>query len=230
MLRFLRVAELRKLLSTFRLTRSGKRQDLLRRLEQLFSNPVLVQQCGGTKFVEDRIACHYNCIKGLPKITKHGGATCDPEPLRTGKNRMAAGNASMYSTPTSLTVNFRDLNGNDAVIWARVLASDPFWAPIEELNQPGASGMILPPTRLTLRPGTHLQVLDRPFHLNSLQMNLLCSDSDRYQLQIACVLLDDPVQTRLHWPFLANVKVNGRPRAVMVISMTPLYRYPSLSF
>lgn len=221
MLRFLRVADLRNLLGTFRLTKSGKREDLLRRLERLFSNPVLVQRCGGKTHVEEIISYHYNCVKGSntsPKVTELVGVLCDQEPVRAGQNRKTAGKVSSCNAMTSFGFSVRDLDGNDAALWARVAAADPFWAPVEELDLPGAPEIILPPSRLRLQPGTHFQSIDRNFHLTSPQIKLLCSNPARYQLQIACVLYDDLVPTRLHWPFLANVKVNGRPQVVMVIS------------
>ena len=201
MLRFLRVADLRNLLGIFRLTKSGKRKDLLRRLERLFSNPVLVQRCGGKTHVEEIISHHYNCVKGSntsPKVTKLVGVLCDQEPVRAGQNRKTAGKVTGCNAMTSFAFSVRDLDGNDAALWARVAAADPFWAPVEELDLPGAPEIILPPSRLRLQPGTHFQSIDRNFHLTSPQIKLLCSNPARYQLQIACVLYDDLVPTRLH--------------------------------
>ena len=58
-------------------------------------------------------------------------------------------------------------------------------------------------------------MLHRPFQITDAQARLLRSDRNKYELQIACVLMDDPVPARLHWPFLANLRVNGRPLPVM---------------
>ena len=114
MLRFLRVADLRNLLGTFRLTKSGKREDLLRRLERLFSDPVLVQRCGGKTHVEEIISYHYNCVKGSntsPKVTKLVGVLCDQEPVRAGQNRKTAGKVTGCNAMTSFAFSVRDLDG-----------------------------------------------------------------------------------------------------------------------
>ena len=52
MVTHLRVPELREVLTKLRLAKSGKREDLLRRFERVFSNPALIQQCGGKHSVE----------------------------------------------------------------------------------------------------------------------------------------------------------------------------------
>ena len=89
-------------------------------------------------------------------------------------------------------------------VWGRAVAADPFWAPAEGGQLPG---VVMPPTRLRQQPGSLVQFLERPFTLTASQAKLL--RSDKYELQCACVLMDDPVAARLHWPFLAHLRVNG---------------------
>jgi hypothetical protein len=76
--------------------------------------------------------------------------------------------------------------------------------------------MIVPPTRLRLNAGTNQQSLRRLFYLSDAHIDLIRAHPEQYQLQLACILIDDPVPARLHWPFLASVNINGQPLPVMV--------------
>ena len=96
-------------------------------------------------------------------------------------------------------------------IWARAVESDPFWAPHPVPNVASAPGVVMSPTRLGAKG-----VASRPFILSNAQAMLLRGkDSRSYQLQLQCVMNDDEVPARQHWPFLANVRVNDTPLPVM---------------
>ena len=56
--------------------------------------------------------------------------------MRAGQNRKTAGKATSCNAMTSFEFSVRDLDGNDAALWARVAAADPFWAPVEDLDLP----------------------------------------------------------------------------------------------
>ena len=99
----------------------------------------------------------------------------------------------------------------DHGVWARAVAADPFWASANEPKLAGTPGVVMAPMRLRNQPGTHVQFIERPFQLTAAQVRLLRQHPDTYELQLQCLLIDDPVLARLHWPFLVRKWVSFPP-------------------
>ena len=99
--------------------------------------------------------------------------------------------------------------------WARAVAADPFWAPADEPKLAEYPGVVMAPMRLRSQQGTHVQFLERPFQLTAAQAKLLRHNPNAYELQLQCLLIDDAVLARLHWPYLVR-RVPSPPRKTTI--------------
>jgi hypothetical protein len=208
----MRVKDLEEICTALNMRKSGKKSELVGRLKTMCASSVLVHAAGGKAAVERVINGAYY------RFTEEKGHAYVHRPSPGAKRKLsesAYGDASGWSKPHA-GVPVNTPASVDHGVWARALAADPFWAAADEPKLASTPGVVMAPTRLRVSPGTrnHL-MLHRPFQITDAQARLLRSDRNKYELQIACVLMDDPVPARLHWPFLANLRVNGRPLPVM---------------
>ena len=208
----MRVKDLEEICTALNMRKSGKKSELVGRLKTMCASSVLVHAAGGKAAVERVINSAYY------RFTEEKGHAYVHRPSPGAKRKLsesAYGDASGWNKPQA-GVPVNTPASVDHGVWARALAADPFWAAADEPKLASTPGVVMAPTRLRVSPGTrnHL-MLHRPFQITDAQARLLRSDRNKYELQIACVLMDDPVPARLHWPFLANLRVNGRPLPVM---------------
>ncbi|WOL01918.1 E3 SUMO-protein ligase [Canna indica] len=85
----------------------------------------------------------------------------------------------------------------------RINRADPFWVPIKQL---------LPPVKLsscgiTADGTTTVQSVDRTYQL--LRQDKELTQRPDYDLQVWCLLLNDKVPFRMHWPQYSELHVNG---------------------
>nr|WDV57328.1 SIZ1c [Ipomoea batatas] len=87
----------------------------------------------------------------------------------------------------------------------RLSRADPYWAPVANP---------LPPVKLTITDvpsdGTNpVQSIEKTFQLTRADRDLLAKQE--YDLQAWCILLNDTVHFRMHWPLYTNLQINGVP-------------------
>lgn len=94
----------------------------------------------------------------------------------------------------------------------RIILADPFW---------GVSESILPPSRLKPTVGraqvfignslhTH-QSAERVFYLHAAMYERLKQSAGQVSIRLSCVLLQDAVPCRIHWPRHVSISLNGMP-------------------
>ena len=221
----LRVKELQDILVTLHMPKTGPKPELVRRLMEMGSSVILIRHAGGKHTAEAAIK------RAHMRLAAERGQFWDESRPGTyttiiqgrGEKRRHPSHASHdpWRDPRSVTAQAHAQAPPDPGAWARVLACDPFWAAADAPRLASTPGVVMAPTRLVRSGSGNQQTLQRPFTLTSEQYELLRRDAAKgasgreYQLQIACVMIDDPVVARLHWPFTASVRVNQAPLAVM---------------
>ncbi|KAK9817204.1 hypothetical protein WJX72_011055 [[Myrmecia] bisecta] len=92
----------------------------------------------------------------------------------------------------------------------RLARVDPYWTQSEELV---ATTRLRPQVGRGMTAaaanGTQLQVLERGFNLSAAQYNQVRGAPGHYQIQVACMLMDDVVPNRYHWPCNADLRINN---------------------
>ena len=222
----LRVKELQDILVALHMPKTGPKPELVRRLMEMGTSVILVRHAGGKSAVEAVMKrAHARLAAERGQIwdeTRPG--TYTPVQARGEKRRHPGAHASHdpWSGPPSAHARAQAAQAPaDPGVWARVLACDPFWAAADAPRLASTPGVVMAPTRLVRSGSGNQQTLQRPFTLTAEQHELLRKDAAKgataseYQVQIACVMIDDPVVARLHWPFTASVRVNQAPLAVM---------------
>ena len=222
----LRVKELQDILVALHMPKTGPKPELVRRLMEMGTSVILVRHAGGKSAVEAVMKrAHARLAAERGQIwdeTRPG--TYTPVQARGEKRRHPGAHASHdpWSGPPSAHARAQAAQAPaDPGVWARVLACDPFWAAADAPRLASTPGVVMAPTRLARSGSGNQQTLQRPFTLTAEQHELLRKDAAKgasereYQVQIACVMIDDPVVARLHWPFTASVRVNQAPLAVM---------------
>jgi hypothetical protein len=214
----LRVKELTGILMALGMPKTGPKPELVRRLTEMGSSAILVRHAGGKPTVE-------NVIKHAHRqLAQERGQNWDetrPSVYWSGANPVRGEKRPRDHPGPAPPAAARAENTPDPGVWARVLACDPFWAAADVPKLVSTPGVVMSPTRMTRQNGAS-QSLQRPFVLTAEQYFLLQKDAKQhapqkreYQLQISCVLIDDPVMARLHWPFTATLRVNQAPLPVM---------------
>ena len=224
----LRVKELQDILVTLHMPKTGPKPELVRRLMEMGSSVILIRHAGGKHTAEAAIKrAHMRLAAERGQFwdeSRPGTYTYSRTLIQgRGEKRRHPSNASHdpWRDPRSVTAQAHAQAPPDPGAWARVLACDPFWAAADAPRLASTPGVVMAPTRLVRSGSGNQQTLQRPFTLTSEQYELLRRDAAKgasgreYQLQIACVMIDDPVVARLHWPFTASVRVNQAPLAVM---------------
>ncbi|KAL3142516.1 hypothetical protein ABBQ38_002838 [Trebouxia sp. C0009 RCD-2024] len=93
----------------------------------------------------------------------------------------------------------------------RIALADPFWqADSIPLFTPAKLDPV-PGRPVVIRPSgkEETKLADRAFRLTAPQLEPLRRNSQTEQLHVACLLLDDPVSNRTHWPRQAELKINS---------------------
>jgi len=216
----LRVKELQDILMALHMPKTGPKPELIRRLVEMGSSAILVRHAGGHRAVESVMKrAHMRLAAERGQIWDESRPGTYVAQGRGEKRRHPSHDP--WSDPRSVTAHAHAQAQPDPGAWARVLASDPFWAAADAPRLASTPGVVMAPTRLVRSGSGNQQTLQRPFTLTSEQYELLRKDAAKaksareYQLHIACVMIDDPVKARLHWPFTASVRVNQAPLAVM---------------
>ena len=216
----LRVKELQDILMALHMPKTGPKPELIRRLVEMGSSAILVRHAGGHRAVESVMKrAHMRLAAERGQIWDESRPGTYVAQGRGEKRRHPSHDP--WSDPRSVTAQAHAQAQPDPGAWARVLASDPFWAAADAPRLASTPGVVMAPTRLVRSGSGNQQTLQRPFTLTSEQYELLRKDAAKaksareYQLHIACVMIDDPVVARLHWPFTASVRVNQAPLAVM---------------
>ena len=216
----LRVKELQDILMALHMPKTGPKPELIRRLVEMGSSAILVRHAGGHRAVESVMKrAHMRLAAERGQIWDESRPGTYVAQGRGEKRRHPSHDP--WSDPRSVTAHAHAQAQPDPGAWARVLASDPFWAAADAPRLASTPGVVMAPTRLVRSGSGNQQTLQRPFTLTSEQYELLRKDAAKeksareYQLHIACVMIDDPVVARLHWPFTASVRVNQAPLAVM---------------
>lgn len=185
----LRVKDLQDILASLGKPKYGKKDELLGRVREVCCSSMLVAAAGGVQHVERVIK--QKCVSiAVPTTCGH---------KRTSSGLPKPGTPA-HRAHTSCAAKSAVDNG----MWARAVASDPFWKAANEPNLQMTPGVVMHPTALRAQPGTRIQVLERPFSLTVPQALLLRSQPQVYELQLQCLLNDDEVPARLHWPFLVG--------------------------
>lgn len=93
----------------------------------------------------------------------------------------------------------------------RIAMADPFWQ--------AESIQLIPPAMLRSVPGRpvvirssgrdQVMAVDRAFDLSAAQLEPLRKNTQTEQLHVACLLLDDAVPNRIHWPRQAELRINA---------------------
>ncbi|XP_076910459.1 E3 SUMO-protein ligase SIZ1-like [Bidens hawaiensis] len=86
----------------------------------------------------------------------------------------------------------------------RLARSDPFMVALAHPLYPVKLTTASIPT-----DGTSLQTIEKTFQLTKADINLLAKPD--YEIQAWCMLLNDKVSFRMHWPLYADLHVNGMP-------------------
>lgn len=207
-LNVMRVKELQGILTALRMPKCGRKDELVKRLKDMCRSSILVHAAGGRHHVERVIAAAYERTAGFDV-----GGGVGKQPWQ-GSKRKADDMTSQTELDKAMAAagvlhgGFGATPGVSALVdqgvWARAVAADPFWASAEEPKLAGTPGMVMAPTRLRSQPGTRVQFLERPFQLTAAQAKLLRNNPNAYELQLQCLLVDDPVLARLHWPYLVR--------------------------
>ncbi|DBA91014.1 TPA: hypothetical protein ACH3X2_004216 [Trebouxia sp. C0005] len=93
----------------------------------------------------------------------------------------------------------------------RIAMADPFWqAESIQLIPPGMLRNV-PGRPVVIRSSGKDQVMavDRAFDLSAAQLEPLRKNTQTEQLHVACLLLDDAVPNRIHWPRQAELRINA---------------------
>jgi len=196
-LHLLRVKELQDILTALRMTKSGRKDELVKRLKDMCSSSILVHAAGGRQHVERIISTHYARMAGaigapmspVQRITAgagagegsgHGGMASNMKRKSDVMLGMAAASGGMAAEAQQRRMaaaagdpygDFGGLHAVDQGVWARAAAADPFWAAADEPKLAGTPGVVMAPTRLRAQPGTHVQFLERPFTLTQATLN-----------------------------------------------------------
>ena len=222
----LRVKELQRILQSLSMPKTGPKPELVRRLTEMGTSTILLRHAGGKNRVENVIKHAHRQL-----AAERGQTWEESRPsvytldvggvLGTGRGEKRRHSLSNHDEEAARAVA-QKATPADPGVWARVLACDPFWAAAECPKLASTPGVVMPPTRLTRQSGgSVLQCLQRPFILSREQYDLLKKDAQKpplkreYQLQLACTMVDDEVLHRIHWPFVASVRVNQAPLPVM---------------
>jgi hypothetical protein len=226
-LHLLRVKDLALVCQMVNMPRSGNKTNLTDRIRGVCSSPVLVHAAGGKGAVERALWLAYHALAADKGCSIDDLIAAAPSPSSSASRKRRAEEAAGALRAFSSAAAGHDSGGghgggghgggggSETNVWQRALAADPFWAAADEPKMASTPGVVLPPTRLRSHAHGKNVHLDRPFTVTPAQAKLLKVHSDLYELQMACVLLDDPVPARLHWPFLAALRVNGHPLPVM---------------
>jgi E3 SUMO-protein ligase PIAS1 len=226
-LHLLRVKDLALVCQMVNMPRSGNKTNLTDRIRGVCSSPVLVHAAGGKGAVERALWLAYHALAADKGCSVDDLIAAAPSPSSSASRKRRAEEAAGALRAFSSAAAGHDSGGghgggghgggggSETNVWQRALAADPFWAAADEPKMASTPGVVLPPTRLRSHAHGKNVHLDRPFTVTPAQAKLLKVHSDLYELQMACVLLDDPVPARLHWPFLAALRVNGHPLPVM---------------
>ena len=226
-LHLLRVKDLALVCQMVNMPRSGNKTNLTDRIRGVCSSPVLVHAAGGKGAVERALWLAYHALAADKGCSIDDLIAAAPSPSSSASRKRRAEEAAGRFARFPPAAAGHDSGGghgggghgggggSETNVWQRALAADPFWAAADEPKMASTPGVVLPPTRLRSHAHGKNVHLDRPFTVTPAQAKLLKVHSDLYELQMACVLLDDPVPARLHWPFLAALRVNGHPLPVM---------------
>ncbi|KAK2633927.1 hypothetical protein Ddye_028719 [Dipteronia dyeriana] len=88
----------------------------------------------------------------------------------------------------------------------RIKRADPFWVTVAHLVSP----VKLVTTNIPTTDGTSTQVkVESTFHLTKAYRDLL--QNSEYDVQAWCILLNDKVSFRMQWPQYVDLQVNGLP-------------------
>ncbi|XP_047091381.1 E3 SUMO-protein ligase SIZ2-like [Lolium rigidum] len=85
----------------------------------------------------------------------------------------------------------------------RVSRADPFWVTISHPLLP----VLLPPSNIAADGSYTVQYVEKTFPLSRAHRELL--QKADYDIQVWCILLDDKVPFRVHWPLQSDMQVNG---------------------
>lgn len=212
----MRVKDLQDILTSLRMPKSGRKDELVKRLKDMCRSSILVHAAGGRQHVEHVISASYANWAGIGMTGGGGGGvrrspgmgTTTPKRKRVETESELAALAAAAGLGGGYHGNFGATPAVphlvDHGVWARAVAADPFWASADEPKLSGTPGVVMTPMRLRSQPGTHVQFLERPFQITPAQAKLLRNQHKTYELQLQCLLIDDPVLARLHWPFLVR--------------------------
>ncbi|KAF5744685.1 E3 SUMO-protein ligase SIZ1 isoform X1 [Tripterygium wilfordii] len=87
----------------------------------------------------------------------------------------------------------------------RLSRADPFWVPVAHPLYP----VKLATTNIPTDGTNPVQCVEKTFHLTRADKDLL--SKQEYDVQAWCMLLNDKVSFRMHWPQYADLQINGVP-------------------
>lgn len=92
----------------------------------------------------------------------------------------------------------------------RAQLADPFWKPVEDLLPAARLKPVVgrPPVMDQYHVPQTQQALDRAVHLSDAQLLPMKSDPASHRVQLGCILLEDSVPVRYHWPRNVTLRVN----------------------
>ncbi|CAM0874327.1 unnamed protein product [Alopecurus aequalis] len=85
----------------------------------------------------------------------------------------------------------------------RVSRADPFWVTISHPLLP----VLLPPSNIAADGSYTVQYVEKTFPLSRAHREML--QRAEYEIQVWCILLNDKVPFRMHWPLHSDMQVNG---------------------
>ncbi|CAM0950554.1 unnamed protein product [Alopecurus aequalis] len=236
-----RIKELKDVLQQLGLSRQGKKQELVDKIETVLSdqqdqvsNPNGKQMVGKEKVLkivddtfrklhepENSVATSRNQVdSGLsvkPKKKLNESAQVDVKVCCPCGNSMAnvpmikcddpqcnvwqhvgcvvISEKSADSFPPELPSFYCDI--------CRIKRADPFWVTIDHPLLPTA----IAPSEIEADGSYTVQYLEKTFPLSRANMEML--QKAEYDIQVWCILLDDQVPFRIHWPLHSDLQVNG---------------------
>ncbi|CAN6348738.1 unnamed protein product [Urochloa humidicola] len=137
--------------------------------------------CGNPKPDDPMI----KCVDPQCNVRQHVGCVVIPE------NEKSAGSIST------------DLPSCFYCELCRVSRADPFWATINNLLPP----VLIGPSTIAADGSYTVQYTAKSFHLSKANREML--QKAEYDIQVWCILLNDKVPFRMHWPLHSDMQVNG---------------------